>query len=150
MLRTEHCVRRAVSSGGTRNFGKLADEYDAAQERGEVASKGKPVNVPDGNIKATVEDIGLSRKDVHEARQIRDAEAADPGIVRRTLDEKLASGEEPMKVANVPEKNIRPRRHPSSQQAHHFQSGSGGVPMKNAYPPPPTSDCLARTFMKPG
>jgi hypothetical protein len=57
---------------------RLADEYDAAQERGEVAGQGKPVNIPDGNIKATVEDLGLTRKDIHEARQIRDAEAAEP------------------------------------------------------------------------
>jgi hypothetical protein len=35
----------------------------------------------------------------HKARQIRDAEAADPGIVRRTLDEKIASGEEPTEAA---------------------------------------------------
>ncbi|NKK85538.1 hypothetical protein GFL80_14970 [Rhizobium leguminosarum bv. viciae] len=64
----------------------LADEYDAAQERGEVATKGKPVNVPDGNVKATAADFGLSRKDVHEARLIRDAEAADPGVIRRALE----------------------------------------------------------------
>ena len=29
---------------------RLADEYDAAQERGEAATKGKPVNVPGENI----------------------------------------------------------------------------------------------------
>ncbi|MFE0233638.1 hypothetical protein ACFW0F_06855 [Brucella anthropi] len=52
---------------------RLAEEYDAAQDRGEVASKGKPINVPDGNIKATSAEIGISRKDIHEARQIRDA-----------------------------------------------------------------------------
>lgn len=37
---------------------------------------------------------GLSRKDIHEAREIRDAEQAEPGIVRRTLDATLAKGEE--------------------------------------------------------
>ena len=58
-----------------------------AQERGEVAGKGQPSNVPDGNIKpATVEDIGLTRKQVYEARIIRDAERVEPGIVRRTLN----------------------------------------------------------------
>ena len=62
---------------------RLADEYDAAQERGEVAKKGKPVNVPGQNIKATADQIGLSRKEIHEARQIRDAEKRDPGVVRR-------------------------------------------------------------------
>jgi len=77
---------------------RLADEYDAAQERGEVATKGKPVNVPDENIKATLPDIGLSRKDIHEARIIRDAENAAPGIVQRTVDEAIANGEEPSKA----------------------------------------------------
>jgi uncharacterized protein YjiS (DUF1127 family) len=54
---------------------RLADEYDAALERGEVRSVG---NVPSQNNTPTVQDIGLSRKDIHEARQIRDAEENDP------------------------------------------------------------------------
>lgn len=77
---------------------RLADEYDAAQDRGEVASAGKPVNVLDGNIKATVEDIGLTRKDIHEARTIRDAEVNEPGIVKKTLTELLDAGHEPTKA----------------------------------------------------
>ena len=59
---------------------RLADEYDAAQERGEVQSRGG-----DQSSKSelpTAAAIGLSRKDIHEARQIRDAEAAEPRIVR--------------------------------------------------------------------
>jgi hypothetical protein len=48
--------------------------YDAAQERDEVAKKGRPVNVSDGNIKATQPEIGLTRKQIHEARAVRDAE----------------------------------------------------------------------------
>jgi hypothetical protein len=78
---------------------RLADEYDAAQERGEVATVGKPVNVPDGNNKPTATDIGLKRKDIHEAREIRDAEQDDPGIVRRVLNERLEAGQEPTKAA---------------------------------------------------
>jgi hypothetical protein len=79
---------------------RLADEYDAAQERGEVA-RGRPKSIPGENtFQPTADDIapGFS-KDIHEARLIRDAEAADPGIVRRTLDEKLKHGEEPTKAA---------------------------------------------------
>lgn len=66
---------------------RLADEYDAAQERGEVADHGgaRHFKVPVGNVEPTVADIGLTRKDIHEARQIRNAETADPGIVRRTV-----------------------------------------------------------------
>lgn len=75
---------------------RLADEYDAAQERGEVAGQGKP-STQEGLAKAA--DLGLSHKDIHEARIIRDAEKAEPGIVRRVLDEKLEAREEPTKAA---------------------------------------------------
>lgn len=79
---------------------RLADEYDAAQARGEVASDGRPKTVLDGNgIPATAADLGLRRDQIHDARLLRDAEAADPGIVRRTLDAKLERGEEPTRSA---------------------------------------------------
>lgn len=74
---------------------RLADEYDAAQERGEVRTVG---NVPEQNNTPTTADIGISRKEIHEARIIRDAEQADPGIVRRTVDAAIAAGEEPSKA----------------------------------------------------
>jgi hypothetical protein len=74
---------------------RIADEYDAAQERGEVADQGKP-SQREGL--ATVSEIGLSHKDIHEARIIRDAEDADPGVVRRALDEAVDAGEEPTKA----------------------------------------------------
>jgi hypothetical protein len=82
---------------------RLADEYDAAQARGEVASptsnRGNQWTVSDGNGAATASELGLTRKAIYEARQLRDAEEADPGIVRRTLDEKLQRGEEPTRSA---------------------------------------------------
>ena len=83
---------------------RLADEYDGAQERGEASTRqnnpGSVGHVPDGNMPpATATGLGLSRKDIHDARLIRDAEKAEPGIVRRTLDEKLARGEEPTRSA---------------------------------------------------
>jgi hypothetical protein len=70
---------------------RLADEYDAAQQRGEVATREDNIrrgpDVPVENVgKPTVTDLGLTRKEIHEARKIRDAEQADPGIVRRTVD----------------------------------------------------------------
>lgn len=82
---------------------RLADEYDAAQERGEVAGHGgkrgnQYANVTDNNV-ATAEEIGLTREQVFEARQIRDAEEADPGIVHKTVEEQLAAGKEPTKAA---------------------------------------------------
>lgn len=62
---------------------RLADEYDAAQERGEIQKRGGG-----GSSKAelpTAADVGISRKDIHEARQIRDAEAAQPEILRQIV-----------------------------------------------------------------
>jgi hypothetical protein len=59
---------------------------NTTQEQGEIAGQGKPVNLPDGKVLLTTEDIGLTSKQVHEARQIRDAERADPGTVRRILE----------------------------------------------------------------
>ncbi len=83
---------------------RLADEYDAAQARGEVASaaisRGNQWTVAAGNeAPVTAADLGLRRDQIHDARLIRDAEAADPGIVRRTLDERLERGEEPTRAA---------------------------------------------------
>jgi hypothetical protein len=63
---------------------RLADEYDAAQERGEVIGRkgGGDTTVPVRNA-ATAADVGLTRKEIHEARAIRDAEARDSAVPRR-------------------------------------------------------------------
>ena len=45
---------------------RLADEYDAAQERGELAKRGqKRADVVGGNISS---DLGLRRDEIHAAR----------------------------------------------------------------------------------
>ena len=80
---------------------RLADEYDAAQERGEVQKAGgnrKPINITNSNNDPTVRDIGLTSKKVHEARIVRDAEKAEPGIVQKTVEEKLQAGQEPTRA----------------------------------------------------
>ena len=77
---------------------RLADEYDAAQARGEVAKRGWESGVDKHNITTSAE-LGLRRDQIHEARRLRDAEAAEPGLVRRTLDAKLERGEEPTRSA---------------------------------------------------
>jgi phage N-6-adenine-methyltransferase len=80
---------------------RLADEYDAAQDRGEVGKQGQRTDlVTDKNeVIPSAEDVGLTRKQIFEARQIRDAEQEAPGIVRATLDSLLANGEEPTRAA---------------------------------------------------
>ena len=47
----------------------------------------------------TVEDIGLTRKDIFEARQVRDAEARSPGIVNKAIGALVEAGKEPTRTA---------------------------------------------------
>ena len=63
---------------------RLADEYDGAQERREVRAPNE--RTASGREAVGVKDIGLTHKQIHEARAVRDAENNDPGMVRRTLD----------------------------------------------------------------
>lgn len=53
---------------------RLADEYDAAQERGELRSNGERSFSQEEKV--GLNDIGVTGKQIHEARQLRDAEAA--------------------------------------------------------------------------
>lgn len=61
---------------------RLADEYDAAQERGEVGQSGTRTDLVAGSNEvrpATAADLGLRRDEIHEARKLRDAERAANG-----------------------------------------------------------------------
>lgn len=82
---------------------RLAEEYDAAQERGEVATRqnnpGSAGHVVGSNMPATAADLGLRRDEIHEARKLRDAERAEPGLIRRSLDAMIDRGEEPTRAA---------------------------------------------------
>lgn len=106
---------------------RLANEYDAAQDRGEVAGHGGGRNfnvedpyveipprvgdhnsrrengpgagVVDGNAKPTAADIGLRRDEIQDARQLRDADLAEPGIVEKTIAGLAKAGQEPTKAA---------------------------------------------------
>lgn len=92
---------------------RLADEYDAAQERGEVRKQADN-QAYSKTEKAGPSDLGLSAKEIHEARKIRDAEEADPGIIRRTLDEAVERGEEPTKAKirrAINTKKMKRKRH---------------------------------------
>jgi hypothetical protein len=78
---------------------RLADEYDAAQDRGEIASVGDGRRSSKAeDLKPTASDIGLTHKDIHEARKIRDAEERQPGIIRGALDAMLKSGKPPSRT----------------------------------------------------
>jgi len=78
---------------------RLADEYDAAQERGEVAKLGDNLpSVDASNAKPTAADLGLRRDEIHEARKLRNAEAQEPGATQAALSAMVERGEEPTKA----------------------------------------------------
>jgi hypothetical protein len=76
----------------------LANQVDEAQSAGMIAGKGRPKNIPDENI-YTLEDAGLTAKQLHEARQLRDAEVREPGIVQRAIEARVEAGMEPSRAA---------------------------------------------------
>jgi hypothetical protein len=92
---------------------RLAEEYDAAQVRGEVARNGQrgPEKARNNNEvrPATTADLGLRHDEIHEARKLRDAEAAEPGLIRRSLDAMLERGEEPTRAALFREVAAKPQ-----------------------------------------
>lgn len=82
---------------------RLADEYDAAQARGEVGQNtGRPKAVIDGDgfsdRPPSADEVWGHREHLREARRIRDAEDRDPGIVERTLNAALERGDEPTRA----------------------------------------------------
>ena len=48
---------------------RLADEYDAAQKRGEVATDGRPKTLADDKSIATAADLGLRHDEIYNSRQ---------------------------------------------------------------------------------
>lgn len=75
----------------------LADDYEQAQSAGLVASRGRPKKVEDDNL-LRLEDVGLSKEQIFDARKLRDAEAKDPGIIGRAIEARLEAGLEPSRA----------------------------------------------------
>jgi hypothetical protein len=71
-----------------------------------IASRGANQHVGVANI-LTSPTLGVSRYDVHVAREARDAEIKIPGIIRESLDSIIIRGDEPSKAALGREINAR-------------------------------------------
>jgi hypothetical protein len=75
---------------------RLADEIDAAQERGEVAraEDGRPISVRDADTSpATFDDLNLDRRRVSEWRRLR-AAGGEP-LVEKVIQDALSEGRAP-------------------------------------------------------
>jgi hypothetical protein len=79
---------------------RLAEEYDAGKAAGDIAAQGQRNDLLDASEKVpTARDFGLRHDEIHEARKIRDAEAADPGAIDRAMKGILDRGDEPTRAA---------------------------------------------------
>lgn len=87
---------------------RLAEEYDAAQDRGEVMGRSRTC-VGDDNAPATAAALGLRRDEIHDWRKLRDAERDDPGVIDRTINGMVERGEEPTRAALRKEVMERPK-----------------------------------------
>lgn len=76
------------------------EETQAAIARGELQGRGGDRRSEDFKVEGYNFENPTQHKQVaHEGKMIAEAEAVDPGIVRRVLDEKLDAGQEPTKAA---------------------------------------------------
>jgi hypothetical protein len=75
----------------------LADQYDQAKAAGMVATQGRPKKVSDENL-FRLEDIGLSKAKIFDARKLREAEIRQPGILQQKINERVELGLEPSRA----------------------------------------------------
>ena len=80
---------------------RLADEYDLAQEKGEVAKAGQPKksNVAGHDNTLKTADLGLTRDQIYQARKVRDVLREDPTAIEDKVNALVEQGLEPTKAA---------------------------------------------------
>jgi hypothetical protein len=77
---------------------RIADEYDAAQCRGEVAGHGGARNFKVAACdleKITLTDVNLTKQEIYDARQARNAEKIKPGITNEILVQQIKKDRSP-------------------------------------------------------
>ena len=109
---------------------RIADEYDAAQERGEVQKQGgdrkSKINLSNEKVDPTVNDIGLTYTQVHAARQLRDVEKLKPGKLREAWQAQLKARDRLTLAAALRAVMSKPAPQPDSR-----------APMSKPQPPAP-------------
>ncbi len=76
----------------------MADAVDAAQAKGELSRGGRPEKVHDAD-RFTLEEVGIDKRRLHEARGLRNAERKEPGFIDRVIEVRLSEGLEPSRAS---------------------------------------------------
>lgn len=77
----------------------MADAVDEAQAKGEISRGGRPAETVQGADRFTLEDIGIDKRRLSEARQVRNAVKAEPAFIDRVIAARLSEGLEPSRAA---------------------------------------------------
>ncbi len=86
--------------------GRIGAELKAAQERGEVADRGKPINAQGSDINepATLSDLNIPRQRASEFKALH---TVGPDVIREEVAAATAEGRRPSKVKLVPGTNAK-------------------------------------------
>lgn len=73
----------------------MADAVDAAQANGQLARQGRPLEKVQGLDVFTLEDVGIDKRRLSEARKLRDAVREEPDFVSHVVEARMAEGLSP-------------------------------------------------------
>lgn len=76
----------------------MADAVDEAQAKGQLSRGGRPETVQ-GEDRFSLEDVGVDKRRLHEARKLRNAVRAEPDFVERVVEARMSEGLEPSRAA---------------------------------------------------
>jgi hypothetical protein len=72
----------------------MADTIDEAQEKGKVAKQGRATKVRDADV-FSLDDVGIDKRRLHEARKLRNVVREQPDFVERVIAARLEAGLDP-------------------------------------------------------
>ncbi|MGV2128107.1 DNA translocase FtsK [Agrobacterium vitis] len=76
----------------------MADAVDEAQTQGKLSRGGRPETVQSED-RFSLEDVGIDKRRLHEARHLRNAERAQPGFIDRVVEARVNEGLEPSRAS---------------------------------------------------
>ena len=76
----------------------MADAVDEAQAKGQLSRGGRPETVQSED-RFSLEEVGVDKRRLHEARKLRNAVRAEPEFVERIVEARLSEGLEPSRAA---------------------------------------------------
>lgn len=78
---------------------KMADAVDEAQAKGQISRGGRPTETVHDADRFTLEQVGIDKRRLSEARQLRNAVRKEPEFIDRVIQARLSEGLEPSRAS---------------------------------------------------